>query len=85
MSERSSCCLRFAAGYEEGYAEAAAGGATCTALYDYPGDGPGQDGDLVFAAGDVINILDESDASGWWQGELNGATGYFPSNFVQHN
>jgi hypothetical protein len=68
---------------EEGYAEEAAGGGLyCTALYDYPGE---NDGDLAFAEGDVITVLDQSDASGWWQGELNGVQGFFPSNFVELN
>jgi len=31
----------------------------------------------------VINVIDDSDPSGWWHGELNGASGYFPSNFVE--
>jgi hypothetical protein len=32
----------------------------------------------VFSEGDVITILDDSDAEGWWQGELNGVQGWFP-------
>jgi len=50
------------------------------AQFDYAGEA---EGDLRFNAGDIINILDESDPSGWWQGELNGAVGVFPCNFVQ--
>jgi len=78
-------------GYEEHYEEqyeapaaaaAAAGGITCTALYDYAGE---NEGDLSFYAGDVIAILDQSDPSGWWQGEINGISGFFPMNFVQQN
>jgi len=53
-----------------------------TALYDYAGEA---EGDLTFSAGDVITILDTSDPGGWWQGELNGVQGVFPSNFVQIN
>jgi hypothetical protein len=70
--------------YEESYEEGGddAGYATATALYDFPGE---NEGDLAFYAGDVITILDTSDPSGWWSGELNGAQGYFPSNFVQSN
>ena len=73
--------------YEESYEEApaaaaAAGGLTCTALYDYAGE---NEGDLSFYAGDVITILDQSDPSGWWQGEVNGVSGFFPMNFVQQN
>jgi len=49
-------------------------------LYDYDGE---NEGDLPFKEGDLITVLDRSDPSGWWQGELNGVTGYFPSNFVQ--
>jgi hypothetical protein len=75
-------------GYSAG-ADAGAGGGgdagggqyvgTCTALYDFPGE---NEGDLPFQEGDTINIIDNSDAEGWWHGELRGATGYFPRNFV---
>ncbi|EGG20327.1 actin binding protein E [Cavenderia fasciculata] len=41
-----------------------------TALYAYQGE---NEGDLSFAEGDSIKVLDQSDPSGWWQGELNGA------------
>ncbi|KAL6080182.1 VM domain-containing protein [Balamuthia mandrillaris] len=61
----------------EGYAEAAK---TCRALYDYAGETAT---DLPFREGDIITILDDTDPSGWWQGDLNGVVGYFPSNFVQ--
>jgi len=53
---------------------------TCEALYDYV---PVNEGELGFYAGDVITVLDTSSEDGWWNGELNGVTGYFPSNFVQ--
>lgn len=39
--------------------------------------------DLQFREGDIIVILDQNDPSGWWQGELNGVRGTFPSNFVE--
>jgi len=35
----------------------------------------------VFSEGDVITILDNSDAEGWWQGDLNGVQGWFPRYF----
>jgi len=47
----------------------------CKALYDYSA---GDATELSFSAGDVINIL-QKDESGWWQGELNGVIGVFPS------
>eukprot|EP01118_Nematostelium_gracile_P011217 TRINITY_DN3950_c0_g1_i1.p1 TRINITY_DN3950_c0_g1~~TRINITY_DN3950_c0_g1_i1.p1 ORF type:complete len:460 (-),score=158.47 TRINITY_DN3950_c0_g1_i1:52-1431(-) len=56
------------------------GSAMATALYDYDAENPG---DLSFKEGDVIYILDQSDPSGWWEGELKGVRGFFPSNFVQ--
>jgi len=52
----------------------------CRALYEYTGGG---ESDLVFGEGAVITILNDSDPSGWWEGELNGQVGYFPSNFVE--
>ncbi|KAJ4482001.1 ras guanine nucleotide exchange factor domain-containing protein [Lentinula aciculospora] len=36
---------------------------------------------LSFRAGQVIHVLDR-DASGWWNGELEGKRGWFPSNYV---
>ena len=49
-------------------------------MYDYAGENAE---DLAFREGDTITVLDQSDPSGWWQGELNGVTGFFPSNFVE--
>lgn len=47
------------------------------ASYDFAGTEPG---DLSFSAGDVITV---SDTEGeWWKGQLNGATGIFPANYV---
>ncbi|KAJ7069680.1 ras guanine nucleotide exchange factor domain-containing protein [Mycena amicta] len=36
---------------------------------------------LSFRAGQVIHVLNR-DASGWWDGELEGRRGWFPSNYV---
>jgi uncharacterized protein YraI len=36
---------------------------------------------LSFKAGQVIHVLNR-DASGWWDGELEGRRGWFPSNYV---
>jgi len=72
---------------QEQYGEEAGGGgggggaAQLRALYEYPGE---QEGDLAFHEGDIINLIDNSDPSGWWEGELNGVTGFFPSNFVEY-
>jgi len=55
-------------------------GQQAKALYDYAGEA---EGDLAFATGDIIAIHDTSDPGGWWQGELNGVIGVFPSNFVE--
>eukprot|EP00727_Mastigamoeba_balamuthi_P008020 m51a1_g3839 hypothetical protein (231) ;mRNA; f:351100-351875 len=48
------------------------------ALYDFNAE---QDGDLGFRKGDIIVITKEDGA--WWNGELNGHAGAFPSNYVQ--
>jgi len=61
-------------GYEE-YPEVYA-----TALYDYAGE---NEDDLSFNAGDNIQVLDQSDSSGWWKGYIDGREGFFPSNFVE--
>lgn len=36
---------------------------------------------LSFQAGQVIHVLNR-DNSGWWDGELEGKRGWFPSNYV---
>ena len=36
---------------------------------------------LSFRAGQVIHVLNR-DESGWWDGELDGQRGWFPSNYV---
>lgn len=36
---------------------------------------------LAFRAGQVIHVLNR-DPSGWWDGELEGRRGWFPSNYV---
>jgi hypothetical protein len=36
---------------------------------------------LTFRAGQVIRVLNR-DPSGWWDGELDGSRGWFPSNYV---
>jgi len=36
---------------------------------------------LGFLAGQVIRVLNR-DPSGWWDGELDGSRGWFPSNYV---
>jgi Variant SH3 domain len=36
---------------------------------------------LSFRAGQVIHVLNR-DTSGWWDGELEGRRGWFPSNYV---
>jgi serine/threonine protein kinase len=52
----------------------------CKSNHDWDGEA---DGDLDLRVGDVIVITDnESDPEGWWEGELNGQAGMFPSNLV---
>ena len=47
----------------------------CRGLFDYNPDDPNE---LTFKQGDIITVL-QKDPSGWWQGELNGRIGVFPS------
>ena len=47
----------------------------CRGLFDFDSDDP--EG-LPFKQGDIITVL-QKDPSGWWQGELNGRIGIFPS------
>ncbi|KAG5463156.1 MAG: hypothetical protein BJ554DRAFT_1455 [Olpidium bornovanus] len=49
------------------------------ALYDFIASEPGE---LGFARGDVINVMDSS-YKDWWKGEHKGRTGIFPVNYVE--
>jgi amphiphysin len=52
-----------------------------TALYDFDAQA---EGDLSFAAGDVIEIIQRTpNANEWWTGKVHGMTGQFPGNYVQ--
>lgn len=48
------------------------------ALYDFTVE---EDDELGFNAGDIIEVLDRSDAS-WWKGRLRGNVGLFPANYT---
>ena len=49
------------------------------ALFDCVGD---DDGELSFAAGALITVVDASD-DGWWTGDADGQRGVFPANYVK--
>ncbi|KAI4879737.1 hypothetical protein NFI96_023396 [Prochilodus magdalenae] len=48
------------------------------ALYDFTAE---EDDELGFNTGDIIEVLDRSDAS-WWRGRLRGSVGLFPANYT---
>lgn len=48
------------------------------AMYDFTAE---EDDELGFCAGDVIEVVDRSDAS-WWKGKLRGKSGLFPANYT---
>ncbi|KAL6450747.1 BZZ1 Protein BZZ1 [Candida maltosa Xu316] len=51
------------------------------AIYDYVADG---DDEISISAGDrIILVQDDTDGSGWTEGELNGQTGMFPTSYVK--
>lgn len=54
---------------------------TVTALYDFAAQA---EGDLSFAAGDVIEIVSRTqNENEWWTGKVHGRQGQFPGNYVQ--
>lgn len=51
------------------------------ALYDYTAD---EDNELSILAGDkIVLIQEDTDGSGWTEGELNGERGLFPTSYVR--
>ncbi|XP_019746673.1 intersectin-2b isoform X1 [Hippocampus comes] len=49
------------------------------AIYDYTAANKDE---LSFSANQLITVLDKSDPD-WWKGEVNGATGLFPTNYIK--
>ncbi|KAK1233100.1 hypothetical protein PQX77_003740 [Marasmius sp. AFHP31] len=54
---------------------------TCKALWAYNEHGAESD-DLSFSAGDIIEIVDETNAD-WWMGRVHGKQALFPSSYVE--
>jgi SH3 domain-containing kinase-binding protein 1 len=48
-------------------------------LHDYVAE---NEDELSIEEGDIITILKKED-EGWWEGEIDGRKGWFPSNFVE--
>lgn len=51
-------------------------------IFDYEPENPDE---LKLTVGEVITVItkDIPDTEGWWEGELNGKVGVFPTNFVE--
>ncbi|XP_041754080.1 growth arrest-specific protein 7 [Coregonus clupeaformis] len=55
-------------------------GSYCKSLYSFSGDQHQQG--LTFEVGEIIRIVHPL-TGGWWEGELDGVRGWFPSSYVQ--
>jgi len=51
---------------------------TCKAIYDFDAQNPGE---LEFKEGQVIDLVSKIDEN-WFEGSLNGKTGFFPISYV---
>ncbi|KAI9523781.1 hypothetical protein NQZ68_024303 [Dissostichus eleginoides] len=55
-------------------------GSYCRSLYPFSGEQHPQG--LSFHAGDMIEVL-QAAPGGWWRGQREGSSGWFPSSYVQ--
>jgi endophilin-A len=79
MGSSSTAAGPIPAKIDQSSSSGSGGKATCKALYDFKAENPGE---LELKEGQMIDLISQIDEN-WYEGSVNGNTGFFPTTYVQ--